>query len=77
MGDISRRQMGILRHALGWPKDDRNRFITGPGSSDYDDCEALVAAGYMTVRPPLSWMPDNTYHVTEAGKVAVKMAEGD
>lgn len=44
----------ILRHALGirkpGGKSTRNHFVTGPGSTDYDDCEALVAAGLMTKR---------------------------
>jgi hypothetical protein len=40
---ISKRQLEILRHALGWPKNYRNRFCTWPGTKDYADCEALVA----------------------------------
>ena len=52
MTSISDKQRDILRHALGvgrgrtagW----RNHFCTGPGSDDYSDCEALVAAGLVT-----------------------------
>ena len=59
MTSATEKQRDILRHALGvgrgrsgW----RNHFVTGPGSDDYADCEALVAAGLMTKRSggPLS-----------------------
>jgi hypothetical protein len=50
--DIMKHALGAGRGAPGW----RNYFVTGPGSDDYDDCEALVAAGMMTKRSagPLS-----------------------
>jgi len=67
------RQVSILRHALGLKADGsgrayRRHFVTGPGSDDFDDCEALVATGAMTKRPgsPLSG-GDPTYFVTDAG----------
>ncbi len=73
MTSISDKQRDILRHALGvgrgrtagW----RNHFCTGPGSDDYSDCEALVAAGLMTKRSggPLSG-GDPVYRVTDAGQ---------
>ena len=73
MTSTTARQQEILRHALGvgrgrtagW----RNYFVTGPGSDDYDDCEALVAAGLMTKRSggPLSG-GDPVYRVTDAGQ---------
>jgi len=73
MTNITEAQREILRHALGvgrgrtagW----RNHFCTGPGSEDYDDCEALVAAGMMTKRSggPLS-CGDPVYRVTDAGQ---------
>ena len=76
MTSITDRQRDILRHALGvgrgrtagW----RNYFCTGPGSDDYDDCEALVAAGLMTKRSggPLSG-GDPVYRVTDAGQDAL------
>jgi hypothetical protein len=45
---------------------------SGPGSDDYDDCEALVAAGLMTKRSggPLSG-GDPVYRVTDAGQDAL------
>lgn len=77
--DISRRlapeQLDILRHALGvgrgrtgW----RNHFVTGPGSDDYDHCEALVVSGLMVKRPghPLTG-GDPVYHVTDDGKAVI------
>ena len=36
--DIMKHALGAGRGAPGW----RNHFVTGPGSGDYDDCEALV-----------------------------------
>ncbi len=73
MTNITEAQRDILRHALGvgrgrtagW----RNYFCTGPGSDNYDDCEALVAAGLMTKRSggPLSG-GDPVYRVTDAGQ---------
>jgi hypothetical protein len=44
---LSTRQREILEHALGWPKDYRNHFVTGPDTVDYDDCETLVKMGLM------------------------------
>ena len=65
------RQVGILRHALGWPKMYRNHFVTGEGSDDFADCEALVALG--ALRKTKSEFVDDIfrgfcYVVTEAGK---------
>lgn len=75
MTTISSKQRDIMKHALGagrgrpgW----RNHFVTGPGSDDYDDCEALVSAGLMTKRSggPLSG-GDPVYRVTDAGQDAL------
>lgn len=42
-------QIELARHALGLPNDRRrsyrNRFVTGPGHSDYDNWMQMVAAG--------------------------------
>lgn len=66
--DIMKHALGAGRGAPGW----RNHFVTGPGSGDYDDCEALVAAGLMTKRSggPLSG-GDPVYRVTDAGMDAL------
>jgi hypothetical protein len=73
----SRRTL-ILRHALGTGDNGRgrayrNHFVTGPGSDDYDDCEALVAAGLMRKfnGNPLTG-GDPCYVVTDEGKAAAK-----
>jgi len=71
--DVTDKQREILRHALGFGRRTRpgwrNHFVTGPGSDDYADCEALVAAGLMTKRSggPLSG-GDPVYRVTDAGQ---------
>lgn len=69
-------QRDILRHALGLgrgSREYRNHFVTGPGSTDYLHCEALVAAGMMAKRSgnPLSG-GDDIYSVTDAGRAALK-----
>ena len=70
MGVMTERQLQIIRHALGWPKDYRNHFVTGEGSKDFADCEALVAEGMMTSHKR-EWAPDYTiYVVTEKGRAA-------
>ena len=67
------KQIGILRHALGLKPNGsgepyRRHFVTGPGSDDYDDCEALVAAGLMVKRPGSELSGgDPTFLVTAAG----------
>lgn len=64
---VSRREIDILKHALGWPKVYRNHFVTGEGSDDYDDCERLVGKGLLT-RQRLDWVPDYIYTVTQKGR---------
>ncbi|HSC06799.1 MAG TPA: hypothetical protein VLD59_08230 [Steroidobacteraceae bacterium] len=63
--EIMRHTLGIGRGQPGW----RNHFVTGPGSDDYDDCEALVELGLMRRRSggPLSG-GDPIYSVTDAGQ---------
>jgi hypothetical protein len=75
-------QIGILRHALGLKSDGsgrsyRRHFVTGPGSSDFDDCEALVASGAMTKRAGSALSGgDPVYLVTEAGEAIAKATGG-
>ena len=70
-------QHDILRHALGLDRGDReyrNRFVTGPGSTDYTHCEALVAEGLMTRHEGHQLSGgDPIYSVTEAGHIAIGM----
>lgn len=82
MSNHTQRQVEVLRHALGLKADGsgrsyRRHFVTGPGSNDFDDCEALVASGAMTKRAgsPLSG-GDPVYLVTDAG-AAIAKATGE
>jgi hypothetical protein len=69
-----------MLHALGLREDGkgreyRNHFVTGPGS-DYDDCEALAAAGFMRKRSGNALTGgDPCYFVTEAGRKALEQAK--
>ena len=67
-------QIDIMRHALGVcgrRSAFRNHFVTGPGSTNYDHCEALVAAGLMRryAGTELSG-GDPIFVVTDAGRAA-------
>lgn len=77
MATLTPKQLHILQHSLGL--DDygrgsfyRNHYVAGPGHHSFDDCRALVASGLMTERLPTALTGgDSSFHVTEAGKVAV------
>lgn len=73
--NLSPEQTQVLRHALGLdygPKVYRNRFVTGPGTSDYPHCEELVVLGLMTRRGPSELTGgDYCYAVSEAGLQAL------
>lgn len=47
-------QIELARHALGLPnrnkKSYRNHFVCGPGHSDYDNWQAMTAAGMAKTR---------------------------
>ena len=77
---LTTRQHHILRHSLGLTSGDnayRNRFITGPGSKDYPDCEALVAMGLMRRRDGNELSGgDPVYAVTEEGITAARNPPG-
>ena len=73
---MTNEQRDVMRHALGLgraSREYRNHFVTGPGTTDYPHCEALVAAGLMRRREgnPLSG-GDPIYSVTDAGRAALK-----
>jgi len=70
--DILQHSLGVDQHGQG--RQYRNYFCTGPGSTDYDQCVALVGEGLMTMRKhPLGAAADDMdlFHVTEAGKAYV------
>jgi hypothetical protein len=66
------KQIELARHALGLDgrrrQTFRNHFVTGPGSSDYGDWEAMVAAGLARKSPgsPLTG-GDPIFRLTRAG----------
>lgn len=80
---VTKRQLLILRHAIGLNDDGRpgkageyrNHFVTGEGSDDYDDCKALVASGHMIRRAgsPLTG-GDDLFMVTDTGRFAARAA---
>lgn len=74
-------QHNILRHALGLSsvgmrstdREYRNHFVTGPGSTDYPHCEALVAAGLMRRYEGNQLTGgDPMYVVTDEGKTVAR-----
>lgn len=73
MTDVSNQQLHILRHTLGLRDDGsgrsyRNHFVTGPGSTDFDNCEALLSMGLMRKSPGhVLTGGDQCYLATPAG----------
>lgn len=67
------KKLDILRHALGLnysKTSDRNRFVTGEGSTDYETCQELVEEGLMKrFGPNELFGGDYCYVVTDAGKL--------
>lgn len=64
---ITGKQVGILRHAIGWPRGSRNSFVTDEGTTDFQDCEALVELGMMR-KHDRSWVTGFIYVVTGLGR---------
>jgi hypothetical protein len=66
-------RLHILQHSLGLDqygegRQYRNHFCTGPGSTDFDDCRALVADGLMTERAGNALSGgDSVFQVTPKG----------
>ena len=73
---MNREQHDILRHALGLGTSDReyrNHFVTGPDSTDYPHCMALVAEGLMTRRESHQLSGGNPiFIVTGIGRAAAR-----
>lgn len=78
---MTNEQREVMRHALGLnrgSREYRNHFVTGPGTTDYPHCEALVAAGLMTRRDGNQLSGgDQIYSVTDAGRAALKTPNGN
>jgi len=70
-------KLQILQHSLGVNQygqgnQYRNHFVTSKGSTDYPNCEALVAAGLMTRFPPRALTGcSDCFIVTAAGRAYV------
>ncbi len=71
-------RLEILQHALGVDEYGRGReyrdhFVTGPGSRDFDTCQALVAEGLMVDCGAVAWCDgDHCFRVTDAGRRYVR-----
>jgi hypothetical protein len=68
------RQRELARHALGFQGSGnkvsyRNRFVTGPGHTDYEDWTAMVEAGEAKRRDgkTLPFGGDDMFWLTKAG----------
>lgn len=65
-----------IRHALGWPKDYRNHFVTDADGPDGLIWRGLVERGLATASKPCDWMSGMTvYRVSEAGRAALAAKE--
>ena len=76
---LTPKQLDIMRHTVmggsrELPSDYetggfyRNRFVTGPGSSDYEVCNSLVEAGIMEVRRDVEMMGgSDCFSLSKAG----------
>lgn len=86
-GGVNGKQLSVLRHSLGYDDagedrfaqarsmdERRNRFVTGPGSDDYETCRELVAKGLMTDLGAFRMIGgDHVFHVTGSGIEVVLM----
>ncbi|MCW5705463.1 MAG: hypothetical protein KIT82_23130 [Bradyrhizobium sp.] len=66
------RQIELARHALGLRPGTlvsyRNNFCAGPGHDDFEEWEAMVAAGFARKRSSAFLPPgDVLFHLTRAG----------
>jgi hypothetical protein len=72
------RELEVLRHAIGSDiygrtRSDRNYFITGPGSTDYTTCVALVQRGLMNRTPGNAITGGgDVFRVTDTGRLFVR-----
>ena len=69
-------QRELARHALGFPNKKnesyRNHFCTGPGSTDFEHWEDLVAKGLATKRTDGPWGGDHMFYLTLKGALMVR-----
>jgi hypothetical protein len=78
---MSDRQIELARHALGLRPGRlvtyRNHFCAGPGHDDFEEWEAMVAAGFARKRTSAMLPPgDVMFHLTRAGaEMALKTGD--
>lgn len=78
---MSPEQIELARHALGLDgarrQSYRNHFVTGPGSNDYTNWQAMVAAGHAKRRAGSAMTGgDDLFWLTESGaRLALKDRE--
>lgn len=76
---MNQRHLEIMQHALGLDEYGRgtgyrNHFVTGPGTTDWDDCRALTEAGLMESHGPEALYGNGfCFVVTDAGCEAVRL----
>lgn len=82
---LPRTHLHILRHAIGYDDDGkdrypnarsldgrRNRFITGPDSTDWPACQELAAHGWLQDCGPMNTFGgDHYFQVTDSGRAVV------
>ena len=74
---MKKRHLEILQHSLGVDQygrgnQYRNRFVTGPLSTDWPDCMELTELGFMRRREPHEFFGmEYLFTVTDAGKIAM------
>lgn len=69
---MNEKQIALARHALGLSSRKtvsyRNHFCAGPGHDDFEEWEAMVAAGFATKRASKMLAEgDVFFHLTRAG----------
>lgn len=75
---LSPSQLHILQHSLGLDQygrgsEYRNRFVTGPGSKDWDDCQTLVSGACMYDHGPMSIAGGmHCFQVTDWGRLKMQ-----
>ena len=78
---MNQRHLEILQHALGLDRYGRgsfykNRYVSGPGSDNFESCCDLVKAGYMArakADASLIGETNELFYVTELGIKQVKL----
>ena len=82
---LPRTHLSILRHAIGYDDagtdrypharsldERRNRFVTGPGTTDWAACQEMAALGWLHDYGKINaFQGDHYFQVTDAGRAVV------